>query len=85
MNLTEKPLIYEIGRGFSKLYKPFFSIYGYQALTYFNFKRPKGLTLTFRDFARRTYTPFLINLKSPAKDQEFLAAVSLFKYNYFSA
>lgn len=67
------------GRGFSKLYKPYMSEAGCHATTYFDFKRPKGLTLKFRDIVRRTCTPFLIALKSPPDAQEFTAKVSCCK------
>lgn len=65
------------GRGFSKLYKPYMADYGCHATTYFDFKRPKGLTVKFRDIVRRTYTPFLIALKNPANVEDFTAKVIL--------
>lgn len=47
------------------------SIFGKSASTYFHFKRPKGLSLEFREIVRRTYTPFLIELKSPPGRTDF--------------
>lgn len=49
--------------------------YGCLATTYFDFKRPKGLNMKFRDIVRRTYTPFLIALKNPPDVQDFTAKV----------
>lgn len=71
------------GRGFSKLYKPYLSTNGRLATTYFNFKRPKGLSLKFREIVRRTNTPFLVALKKPPGKQEFTAEVSSFYYYVF--
>lgn len=64
-----------IGRGFSKLYKPCLNTHGRLATTYFNFKRPKGLSFKFREIMRRTNTPFLISLKTPPGIQDFSAEV----------
>ena len=64
-----------LGRGFSKLYKPYMSDFGTQATTYFDFKRHKNLTIKFRDIVRRTYTPFLIAMKNPSNAEEFPAQV----------
>ncbi|XP_055385098.1 head-specific guanylate cyclase [Condylostylus longicornis] len=69
--MNEKLEFVQLGRGFNKLYKSYFSTYGKLATTYLNFKRPKSLSLKFRDIARRTYTPFLIALKSPPDVTDF--------------
>uniref|UniRef100_A0A1I8N3V3 guanylate cyclase n=1 Tax=Musca domestica TaxID=7370 RepID=A0A1I8N3V3_MUSDO len=71
--MNEDLELVQLGRGFSKLYKPYMAEFGCHATTYFDFKRPKGLTLKFRDIVRRTCTPFLIALKSPPDVQEFTA------------
>ncbi|KAM7360551.1 guanylate cyclase 1 soluble subunit alpha 2 [Cochliomyia hominivorax] len=71
--MNEELELVQLGRGFSKLYKPYLADYGYLATTYFDFKRPKGLNVKFREIVRRTYTPFLIALKSPPDVQEFTA------------
>ncbi|TMW53318.1 hypothetical protein DOY81_001618 [Sarcophaga bullata] len=71
--MNEELELVQLGRGFSKLYKPYLADYGSLATTYFDFKRPKGLTLKFREIVRRTYTPFLIALKNPPDVQEFTA------------
>ncbi|XP_023308742.1 head-specific guanylate cyclase [Lucilia cuprina] len=71
--MNEDLELVQLGRGFSKLYKPFLADYGCLATTYFDFKRPKGLNMKFRDIVRRTYTPFLIALKNPPDVQEFTA------------
>ncbi|XP_075149054.1 guanylate cyclase 1 soluble subunit alpha 2 [Haematobia irritans] len=71
--MNEDLELVQLGRGFSKLYKPYMADAGCHATTYFDFKRPKGLTLKFRDIVRRTCTPFLIALKSPPDVAEFTA------------
>lgn len=48
-------------------------IYGRQATTYFNFKRPTGLTLKFREILKRLNTPFLLSLKSLPGRKETVA------------
>lgn len=53
------------GKGFCKLFKSSLATNGRLATTYFRFKRPKGLSLKFREIVRRTNTPFLIALRSP--------------------
>lgn len=74
--MNEQLELVQMGRGFSKLYKPYMSEYGTQASTYFDFKRPKGLTMNFKDIVRRTYTPFLIALKNPSMAEDFAAKVN---------
>ncbi|KAH8279996.1 hypothetical protein KR018_012569, partial [Drosophila ironensis] len=71
--MNEQLELVQLGRGFSKLYKPYLADFGCQATTYFDFKRPKGLTMKFRDIVRRTYTPFLIGLNSPPGVTDFPA------------
>ncbi|XP_055851460.1 head-specific guanylate cyclase [Episyrphus balteatus] len=71
--MNESLELVQLGRGFSKLYKPYMSSNGHLATTYFNFTRPKGLSLKFREIVRRTYTSFLIALKSPPGATEFSA------------
>ncbi|XP_037947861.1 head-specific guanylate cyclase-like [Teleopsis dalmanni] len=71
--MNENLELVQLGTGFSKLYKPYMGDYGCLAATYFDFKRPKGLTMKFRDIVRRTYTPFLIALKNPPNVKEFPA------------
>lgn len=55
----------QMGKGFGKLYKTSLGTHGRLATTYFNFKRPLGLTVEFREIVRRSNTPFLIVLKPP--------------------
>ncbi|XP_060649136.1 head-specific guanylate cyclase [Drosophila nasuta] len=71
--MNEQLELVQLGRGFSKLYKPYLADFGCQASTYFDFKRPKGLTMKFREIVRRTYTPFLIGLKCPPGATDFPA------------
>ncbi|XP_039490061.1 head-specific guanylate cyclase [Drosophila santomea] len=71
--MNEQLELVQLGRGFSKLYKPYMADFGCQATTYFDFKRPKGLPMKFRDIVRRTYTPFLIGLNNPPGAVDFPA------------
>jgi len=71
--MNEQLELVQLGRGFSKLYRPYLADFGCQASTYFDFKRPKGLTMKFRDIVRRTYTPFLIGLNCPPGVSDFPA------------
>lgn len=66
---------FNTGRGFIKLFKSSLADGNRDATTYFNFKRPRGMNLNFRDIVRRTYTPFLISLKNPLKETDFIAKV----------
>lgn len=61
----------QMGKGFGKLYKTSLGTHGRLATTYFNFKRPLGLTVEFREIVRRSNTPFLIVLKPPPGRTDF--------------
>jgi guanylate cyclase soluble subunit alpha len=63
----------QIGKGFSKLFKNYMAPTDRLATKYFRFKRPLGLSLNFREIARRTNTPFLISLRAPPGRPEFFA------------
>lgn len=59
--------IFLSGKGFSKLFRGALAIYGRQATTYFDFKRPTGLNVNFREILKRLNTPFLLGLKLPGR------------------
>lgn len=62
----------QIGMAFSKLFKNNLST-SRAATTYFKFRRPVGLKLTFSEITKRTNTPFLITLKAPTGRVDFTA------------
>lgn len=64
----------QMGRGFGKLYKSSLAAHGRLATTYFNFKRPAGLTVEFREIVRRSNTPFLIELQKPPGRDDFASS-----------
>lgn len=62
--LNEDLEIIQMGKGFSKLFKNSLPAYGRLVTTYFQFKRPVGLTIKFREIIRRSNTPFMLSLKA---------------------
>lgn len=73
--MNEKLELVQLGQGFSRLFKSSVMLNGPLATTYFRFKRPKGLSIKFREIARRTNTPFLISLRAPPGKPDFFARV----------
>ncbi|XP_055532895.1 head-specific guanylate cyclase [Wyeomyia smithii] len=63
----------QVGQGFSRLFKNYMATSGLSAGTYFRFKRPRGLSLKFREIVRRTNTPFMISLRAPPGRPDFFA------------
>ncbi|XP_055616561.1 head-specific guanylate cyclase [Toxorhynchites rutilus septentrionalis] len=63
----------QVGQGFSRLFKNYMATSGLSACTYFRFKRPRGLSLKFREIVRRTNTPFMISLRAPPGRPDFFA------------
>lgn len=53
----------QLGSGFSKIFKRYLKTHGRLATTYLQFKRPKELTVDFREISRRTNTPFMLSLR----------------------
>lgn len=71
--MNESLDIVQLGQGFSRLFKNSINTNGRSATTFFRFKRPKGLSLKFREIARRTNTSFLISLRDPPGRPDFPA------------
>lgn len=71
--MNENLEIVQMGKGFSRLFKSSILTNGRLATTYFKFKRPKGLSLQFREIVRRTNTSFLISLRAPPGRPDFKA------------
>lgn len=75
--MNEDLELVQIGMGFSKLYKSSLPTHGRLATTYFEFKRPIGLTVEFREIIRRSNTPFVIALMVPPGKVDFPSQVCL--------
>lgn len=75
--MNENLDIIQMGKGFSKLFKSSLTAHGRFVLTYFVFKRPKNLTIKFRDIKRRSNTPFVLSLK-PLPGIKYAAEVKSF-------
>lgn len=61
--VNEKLELIQMGQGFSKLFKSSMASDGRLATTYFEFKQPPALAITFREIIRRTNTPFVLALR----------------------
>lgn len=71
--MNENLELVQMGTGFIKIYKSSINPQNRLAATFFRFKRPKGLSLKFREIVRRTNTPFLISLRAPPGRPDFCA------------
>ncbi|KXJ79976.1 hypothetical protein RP20_CCG026898 [Aedes albopictus] len=71
--MDENLNLVQVGQGFSRLFKNYMATSGLSACTYFRFKRPRGLSLRFREIVRRTNTPFMISLRAPPGRPDFFA------------
>lgn len=71
--MNENLELVQMGTGFIKIYKSSINPSNRLAATFFRFKRPKGLSLKFREIVRRTNTPFLISLRAPPGRPDFCA------------
>ncbi|KAL9695542.1 hypothetical protein quinque_014827 [Culex quinquefasciatus] len=71
--MDENLNLVQVGQGFSRLFKNYMATSGLSACTYFRFKRPRGLSLKFREIVRRTNTPFMIALRAPPGRPDFFA------------
>lgn len=66
--VNEELELIQMGKGFSKLFKSSLLTDGRLATTYFEFKSPAGITISFREIIRRSNTPFVLSLKAlPSK------------------
>lgn len=63
----------QLGTGFNKIIKSYLKTHGRLATTYIQFKRPKELTVNFREISRRTNTPFMISIRAPPGCTNFSA------------
>lgn len=64
----------QMGRGFSKLFKSSLPTFGRLVTTYFDFKRPAALTLSFKEIIKRSNTPFTLSCKAVPGKKETISA-----------
>lgn len=69
--MNEELEFVQLGKGFSRLFKNHLATYGRSAVTYFRFRRPRGLELKFREIIKRTNTTFLLSVRAPPGCSEF--------------
>ncbi|XP_018573701.1 head-specific guanylate cyclase-like, partial [Anoplophora glabripennis] len=55
----------QLGYGFMRLFGRILPIHGTSVATYFEFSRPRSITLTFNDIIKTSNTPFLLTLRNP--------------------
>ncbi|XP_072401486.1 head-specific guanylate cyclase [Diabrotica undecimpunctata] len=63
----------QLGTGFMRLFGQFLTTCGASVATYFEFQRPRNITLSFDEIVKRANTPFLLSIKKFAKSEEFAA------------
>ncbi|CAH1174093.1 unnamed protein product [Phaedon cochleariae] len=63
----------QLGSGFMRLFGQFFTTKGASVATYFEFQRPKSITLSFDEIVKRANTPFVLVIKNMPEDPEFPA------------
>lgn len=73
----------QLGCGFMRLFGRLFGTLGKSVATYFEFQRPRSITLSFEEIVKRANTPFVLILKS-LTGEEAPVEVSWTKYfQYF--
>lgn len=70
----------QLGAGFMRLFGCVLNRHGTSVATYFEFHRPRGITVSFSEIVKRANTPFVLVLKKPAGVEDFPAVVSKFIY-----
>lgn len=66
----------QIGSGFMRVFGCLLTTYGAAASTYFEFHRPRSLTLSFPEIVKRANTPFVLAIRKQTGVQTFPAEVS---------
>lgn len=66
----------QLGSGFMRLFGRLLKTSGTSVSTYFEFNRPRSLTLSFNEIVKRANTPFVLALKQHPDDKFFQANVS---------
>lgn len=70
----------QLGAGFMRVFGCMLTTHGTTATTYFEFHRPKSLTLSFKEIVKRANTPFVLAIKKLSGVNTFPAEVSRQKY-----
>lgn len=69
----------QLGAGFMRLFGQKLTTCGASVATYFEFHRPKSITLSFREIVKRANTPFVLAIKKLAESTLQPAEVSEFE------
>lgn len=71
----------QLGSGFMQLFGGFLASQGKAVASYFEFRRPRSMTLSFEDIVKRANTPFVLVIRRPSGVKTFAAVVSdIFEY-----
>ncbi|XP_057661491.1 head-specific guanylate cyclase isoform X2 [Diorhabda carinulata] len=63
----------QLGSGFMRLFGQFLNTCGASVSTYFEFQRPRNITLSFNEIVKRANTPFLLSIKKLSTKGDFTA------------
>lgn len=66
----------QIGAGFMRLFGCHLATLGTAAATYFEFHRPRSITLSFNEIVKRANTPFVLSIRKLPGVELFPAEVS---------
>ncbi|XP_049826042.1 head-specific guanylate cyclase [Aethina tumida] len=71
--IDKKMELVQLGSGFMRLFGPHLKDLGTSVSTYFEFKRPRNITLNFGEIIKRANTPFMLAIRPLGDDGNFLA------------
>ncbi|CAH1108833.1 unnamed protein product [Psylliodes chrysocephalus] len=63
----------QLGSGFMRLFGQFLTTLGASVATYFEFLRPRSITLSFDEIIKRANTPFLLSIRKLDSSGDFVA------------
>lgn len=66
----------QLGSGFMRLFGRILTTCGTTAATYFEFHRPRNITLSFNEIVKRANTPFVLAIRKLPAVEPFPAEVS---------
>lgn len=75
----------QLGSGFMRLFGCVLTSCGTVAATYFEFRRPRNISLSFNEIVKRANTPFVLAIRKPLGVESFPAEVSALIYCSLSA
>lgn len=67
----------QLGSGFMRLFGCILTTCGTAAATYFEFHRPRSITLSFNEIVKRANTPFVLAIRKISQVDTFPAEVSM--------